>query len=42
VDQLDPRALCDFDEINENVLVAVPTDGQTKRALIRSGRNGFA
>jgi PQQ-dependent dehydrogenase (methanol/ethanol family) len=39
--QMTPHDLFDHDEVNENVLVDLPIDGQQRKALIHPGRNGF-
>ena len=39
--QMTPHDLFDHDEINENVLVDLPIDGQQRKVLIHPGRNGF-
>jgi alcohol dehydrogenase (cytochrome c) len=36
-----PHDLWDYDEINENILVDLDIDNQTKKVLIHPGRNGF-
>ena len=36
-----PHDLWDYDEINENVLVELDIDKQTRKVLIHPGRNGF-
>lgn len=40
-DQLDPHDLHDYDEINENLLLDLPIDGQMRPVLVHPGRNGF-
>jgi PQQ-dependent dehydrogenase (methanol/ethanol family) len=40
-DQLNPHDLYDYDEVNENILVDLPINGQTKHVLIHPGRDGF-
>jgi PQQ-dependent dehydrogenase (methanol/ethanol family) len=40
-DQLDPHDLYDFDEINENLLLDLPINGQVRPVLVHPGRNGF-
>jgi PQQ-dependent dehydrogenase (methanol/ethanol family) len=40
-DQLNPHDLYDYDEINENVLLDLPVNGQTRHVLVHPGRNGF-
>ena len=39
--QANPHDLWDHDEINENVLVDLPINGQTRKVLIHPGRNGY-
>lgn len=39
--QITPHDLWDHDEINENVLVDLDLGGQTRKALIHPGRNGY-
>ena len=39
--QMTPHDLFDHDEINENVLVDLPINGQPRKVLIHPGRNGF-
>jgi glucose dehydrogenase len=39
--QLNPHDLFDHDEINENVLVDLELNGQTRKVLIHPGRNGY-
>lgn len=39
--QLNPRDLYDHDEVNENILLDLPIDGQTRKTLIHPGRNGY-
>jgi lanthanide-dependent methanol dehydrogenase len=38
---LGPHDLWDYDEINENILVDLNIDNQTRKVLIHPGRNGF-
>jgi lanthanide-dependent methanol dehydrogenase len=38
---LNPHDLFDHDEINENVLLDLPINGQTRKVLIHPGRNGY-
>jgi PQQ-dependent dehydrogenase (methanol/ethanol family) len=40
-DQLDPHDMHDYDEINENMLLDLPINGQTRHVLVHPGRNGF-
>jgi PQQ-dependent dehydrogenase (methanol/ethanol family) len=40
-DQIDPHDLWDYDEINENLLLDLPINGQTRPVLVHPGRNGF-
>jgi PQQ-dependent dehydrogenase (methanol/ethanol family) len=40
-DQLNPHDVYDYDEINENVLLDLPINGQTKHVLVHPGRDGF-
>ncbi|HTT82293.1 MAG TPA: PQQ-dependent dehydrogenase, methanol/ethanol family [Rhizomicrobium sp.] len=40
-DQLNPHDLYDYDEINENVLIDLPINGQMKHVLVHPGRDGF-
>ncbi len=40
-DVLNPHDLWDYDEINENVLLDLPIDGQTRKVLLHIGRNGY-
>jgi PQQ-dependent dehydrogenase (methanol/ethanol family) len=39
--QMTPHDLFDHDEVNENVLVDLATDGATKKVLLHPGRNGY-
>lgn len=39
--QVNPHDLWDHDEINENVLVDLPINGQPRKVLIHPGRNGI-
>lgn len=39
--QVNPHDLFDHDEINENVLVDLQLNGQTRKVLIHPGRNGY-
>ena len=39
--QASPHDLYDHDEVNENVLVDLPIDGQTRKVLLHPGRNGY-
>jgi PQQ-dependent dehydrogenase (methanol/ethanol family) len=40
-DQLNPHDLFDYDEINENLLLDLPINGQLRPVLVHPGRNGF-
>jgi alcohol dehydrogenase (cytochrome c) len=40
-DQLNPHDLYDYDEINENLLLDLPINGQAKQTLVHPGRDGF-
>lgn len=40
-DQLNPHDLYDYDEVNENLLLDLPINGQTKHVLVHPGRDGF-
>jgi PQQ-dependent dehydrogenase (methanol/ethanol family) len=40
-DQIGPHDLWDYDEINENLLLDLPINGQTRPVLVHPGRNGF-
>ncbi|HEY6579264.1 MAG TPA: PQQ-dependent dehydrogenase, methanol/ethanol family [Rhizomicrobium sp.] len=40
-DQLNPHDLWDHDEINENLLLDLPINGQNKHVLVHPGRDGF-
>jgi PQQ-dependent dehydrogenase (methanol/ethanol family) len=40
-DVLNPHDLYDFDEVNENLLLDLPIDGQSKPVLVHPGRDGF-
>ncbi|HEX3432021.1 MAG TPA: PQQ-dependent dehydrogenase, methanol/ethanol family [Rhizomicrobium sp.] len=40
-DQIGPHDLWDYDEINENVLIDLPINGQTKHVLVHPGRDGY-
>src|SRR5665213_705871 len=40
-DVLNPHDLYDFDEVNENILLDLPIDGQTRPVLVHPGRDGF-
>lgn len=40
-DQLNPHDLYDYDEINENLLLDLPINGQMKHVLVHPGRDGF-
>ena len=39
--QLNPHDLYDHDEVNENLLIEVPIDGQPRKVLVHPGRNGY-
>jgi PQQ-dependent dehydrogenase (methanol/ethanol family) len=39
--QFTPHDLWDYDGVNENVLVDVPIDGRTRKALVHFDRNGY-
>ena len=39
--QWSPHDQYDYDGVNENVLLDLPIDGQTRRVLVRPERNGF-
>ena len=41
IDQLNPHDLYDYDEINENLLLNLPINGQTRPVLVHPGRDGF-
>ncbi|MBV9631085.1 MAG: PQQ-dependent dehydrogenase, methanol/ethanol family [Xanthobacteraceae bacterium] len=36
-----PHDLWDYDEINENILLDLPINNQTRKVLVHPGRNGF-
>ena len=38
---LNPHDLYDFDEVNENLLIDLPINGQIKHAIVHPGRDGF-
>ncbi len=38
---LNPHDLYDYDEINENLLLDLPINGQTRPVLVHPGRDGF-
>jgi PQQ-dependent dehydrogenase (methanol/ethanol family) len=40
--QMTPHDMWDYDGTNENILVDLPIDGQTRRVLVHFDRNGFA
>lgn len=40
-DQLNPHDLYDYDEINENLLLDLPINGQNRPVLVHPGRDGF-
>ncbi len=37
-----PHDMWDYDAVNENILVDLPIDGRTRKALVHFDRNGFA
>jgi alcohol dehydrogenase (cytochrome c) len=39
--QLTPHDLHDYDGINEQILVDLPVNGQTRKVLLRPERNGY-
>jgi lanthanide-dependent methanol dehydrogenase len=39
--QINPHDLFDYDEINENVLLDLPINGQTRKTVVHVGRNGL-
>jgi PQQ-dependent dehydrogenase (methanol/ethanol family) len=39
--QFNPHDLWDHDEINENILVELPVNGQNRKVIIHPGRNGY-
>jgi lanthanide-dependent methanol dehydrogenase len=39
--QLNPHDLFDYDEINENILLDLEIDGETRQVLVHPGRNGY-
>jgi PQQ-dependent dehydrogenase (methanol/ethanol family) len=39
--QMNPHDLYDHDEVNENVVVDLPINGETRKVIIHPGRNGF-
>ncbi len=39
--QLSPHDLHDYDGINENILLDLPVNGQTRKVLVRPERNGY-
>ncbi len=39
--QMNPHDLFDHDEINENVLLDLPINGQTRKTVVHIGRNGL-
>ena len=39
--QASPHDLYDHDEVNENVLVDLPIDGQSRKVILHPGRNGY-
>ena len=40
-DQINPHDLYDYDEINENLLLDLPIDGEDAQVLVHPGRDGF-
>jgi alcohol dehydrogenase (cytochrome c) len=38
---LNPHDLYDYDEINENLLLELPIEGQSRKVLVHIGRNGY-
>ncbi|HEX4027292.1 MAG TPA: PQQ-dependent dehydrogenase, methanol/ethanol family [Rhizomicrobium sp.] len=40
-DQINPHDMYDYDEINENLLLDLPINGQTRPVLVHPGRDGF-
>jgi PQQ-dependent dehydrogenase (methanol/ethanol family) len=40
-DQINPHDMYDYDEINENLLLDLPVNGQTRPVLVHPGRDGF-
>ena len=40
--QVTPHDMWDYDAVNENILVDLPIDGTTRKALVHFDRNGFA
>jgi lanthanide-dependent methanol dehydrogenase len=39
--QINPHDLYDHDEVNENVVVDLPVNGQIRKVIIHPGRNGY-
>jgi PQQ-dependent dehydrogenase (methanol/ethanol family) len=39
--QFSPHDLYDYDAVNENILLDLPINGQTRRVLVRPERNGY-
>jgi PQQ-dependent dehydrogenase (methanol/ethanol family) len=39
--QMNPHDLYDHDEVNENVVVDLPINGETRKIIIHPGRNGY-
>ena len=39
--QTSPHDLHDYDSVNENILLDLPIDGQTRKVLVRPERNGY-
>jgi PQQ-dependent dehydrogenase (methanol/ethanol family) len=39
--QITPHDLFDHDEINENIVVDLPINGQTRKVILHPGRNGY-
>jgi PQQ-dependent dehydrogenase (methanol/ethanol family) len=40
-DQINPHDMYDYDEINENLLLDLPINGQVRPVLVHPGRDGF-
>jgi lanthanide-dependent methanol dehydrogenase len=39
--QMSPHDLYDHDEVNENVVVDIPVNGQARKVILHPGRNGY-
>jgi lanthanide-dependent methanol dehydrogenase len=39
--QFSPHDLFDYDAVNENILLDLPIDGQTRKVIVRPERNGY-